>query len=325
MERIYCITVPTPFIVGDVHLYIVENEHGLTMVDAGMKTDEAWESFQTQMAELMLPIENIKRIVLTHQHLDHVGLIHYLPEGIPVYGHEQTDRWLRLEPSFVEEHDRFFLNIFKQSGAPGDLEAQIQKMKEVFYYAEKSSLTGFLKEGDSVPGMPDWVALETPGHSQSHLVFYREKDGVMLGGDHLLSDISPNPLLEPSFIKNEKRPRPLVQYRSSLEKLLQYPLTQVLSGHGDVIEDAHRLVVYRLKRLERKQRQIYDILMGKKMSAFELCQKRYAAVYETQFSLVMSEIIGNLDLLLEDGMIVITEEDGINLYSSKVECVLPVK
>lgn len=59
--------------------------------------------------------------------------------------------------------------------------------------------------------------IETPGHAQSHLSFWDEKNRQMIVGDVLLKHISSNPLLEPPKNQGDARPKPLLEYRNSLE------------------------------------------------------------------------------------------------------------
>ena len=54
-----------------------------------------------------------------------------------------------------------------------------------------------LAEGDALPGHAGWTVMETPGHAQSHIVFWNEENGTMIGGDLVLEKVSSNPLIEP--------------------------------------------------------------------------------------------------------------------------------
>lgn len=73
-ERVYRITVPTPFPVGDVHMYVIAGDR-LTLVDAGVKTEEAWQLFVKQLGEVGYAPEDIEQIVITHHHPDHVACL----------------------------------------------------------------------------------------------------------------------------------------------------------------------------------------------------------------------------------------------------------
>ena len=73
-EKIMKMVLPTPFSVGDVNVYLVKGD-SLTLVDAGVKTEVAWETFKQQLKEVGYEPRDIEQVVLTHHHPDHVGLL----------------------------------------------------------------------------------------------------------------------------------------------------------------------------------------------------------------------------------------------------------
>src|SRR4051812_31399405 len=87
------ITLPTPFPVGNVNVYLIKGER-LTLVDAGVKTEESWSLLSKQMAELNLTPDDIEQVVLTHHHPDHTGMLDFFPESLDVYGHQLNERWI---------------------------------------------------------------------------------------------------------------------------------------------------------------------------------------------------------------------------------------
>src|SRR5690606_27979903 len=98
------------------------------------------------------------------------------------------------------------------------------------------------------------------GHAQSHLSFYRERDGVLLSGDHLLATISSNPVLEPNLIPSSERPKPQLQYNESLRKLLHIDINIAFTGHGPEIQRVHDLIKRRLKRQHERALQVAEKL-----------------------------------------------------------------
>src|SRR5258705_7477844 len=76
---IRCLPVPTPFAVGRVNCYLVEDDP-LTLVDAGPNSATSLTALEAALAEHGRRIEDLERIVITHQHIDHIGLVAILAD-----------------------------------------------------------------------------------------------------------------------------------------------------------------------------------------------------------------------------------------------------
>ncbi|RSK27738.1 MBL fold metallo-hydrolase [Bacillus sp. HMF5848] len=313
MNDVLQITLPTPFAVGDVNVYIIKGER-LTLVDAGVKTEEAWHLFTRGLQEHGYKPEDIEQVVLTHHHPDHVGLLDLLPKGLPVYGHRKGRPWIQQNREFLEYHDEFFEDLFFRFGIDRVFLKGIEQMKRPLHFACKRDLTGELVEGDIIPGLPNWSVLEVPGHAQSHIAFYREQDGTLIGGDHLLGKISSNPLLEPPEHSGDERPMPQVQYNDSLQKLLDYNIQVVYSGHGEPIHNAHSLITHRLKRQDERAQDVLAILKEKPHTVFDVCKQLFPHVYMKQLALTISETVGQLDYLQSKRLVAIDHASGADLY-----------
>ncbi|MEH7124410.1 MBL fold metallo-hydrolase [Bacillus sp. JJ1773] len=290
------LVIPTPFAVGDVNIYAVKGER-LTLVDVGPKTEEAWEALKAQLQDLNLSPEDIDQVVLTHHHPDHAGLLDFFPASMEVYGHRFNERWLMRTDSFLKAHDEFYYDLFPKCGIPDQFFPFISSLKKSLRFSCSRSLTGVLEEGDTPLGLGDWTVIEIPGHAQSHIGLFREKDGVFIGGDHLLAHISPNPLMEPPLPGETKRPKPQLQYNESLKKLRQFPIRLVYSGHGEDIYDPNELIEKRLARQHERAIFIKKWLEQEPLTVFEICQRLFPAVYEREFGLTISETIAQLDYL----------------------------
>ncbi|MBU8879243.1 MBL fold metallo-hydrolase [Bacillus sp. FJAT-29790] len=309
------IVLPTPFAVGDVNVFVVKGDR-LTLVDVGPKTEEAWEALNIQLKDLELTINDIEQVVLTHHHPDHAGLLEFFPSSIDVYGHWLNERWLFRTEAFLKAHDAFYYELFTKLGIPEQYLALIPLLKKSLRYSCNRSLTGELTEGDKPPGLDNWTVIETPGHAQSHIGLFREKDGVYIAGDHLLAHISPNPLLEPPLPGKIERPKPQLQYNESLKKLLPLPIQLVYTGHGDEIYDVNELIEKRLARQHDRAMHVRKWLETEALTVFEICQRLFPAVYERELSLTISETIAQLDYLHSLGEIYINKEQKAFVYTA---------
>ncbi|GGJ94417.1 hydrolase [Lentibacillus kapialis] len=307
-------TIPTPFAVGDVHVYLLKGDT-LSLIDAGVKTKEGWEALKAQLNELGYAPNDIEQIILTHHHPDHVGLIEEFPCAETIAAHQNVDLWLTRNEAYFDQYEKFFRQLFTTSGVPEELIPGSDELHGTLQFAGKGNLTVTLEEGDALPGHEDWHVFETKGHAQSHLSFRREHDGAFIGGDHLLKHISPNPLLEPPIGDTKVRPKPMLQYRGNLVKCQSLNIRTVYPGHGEIFTNAYDLIRARLQRQEQRAHIAYESLMAKAQTPFELCKELFPKQYESQLSLTMSETIGQLDYLEDGGFITKTLSDGSYVYN----------
>ncbi|MCH1624864.1 MBL fold metallo-hydrolase [Fredinandcohnia quinoae] len=312
-QDVFKFTFTTPFPVGDVNAYLIKGDV-LTLVDAGVKTNEAWQSLISQLKELGYVPSDIEQAVITHHHPDHVGLLDYFREDLPIIGHPKNQPWISQDEQFFTSNEQFFVDLFTQLGIEPGFVKYVTDIRKTLRYGCHRSLTTAVVEGDVISGLSEWRIIETPGHAQSHIVLYRERDGLVIGGDQLLAKISPNPLLEPPQFGETVRPKPLLQYNDSLKKLLELDISVVVTGHGDDILHAHELIHKRLGAQKERAYHVLTMIREKPMTAFETCMQLFPKIFAKEPLLTMSETIGQLDFLEELGEIKINVSDGQFIY-----------
>lgn len=311
---VYPIPLPTPFAVGAVNTYLVEDDP-LTLVDTGPDYGTTLIALVRALAERGRRIEDLERIVLTHQHIDHIGLAGILAErsGAEVCSIAPLAPFLADYEARMEAEDAFGERMMLRHGIPREIALVLRAVTaQTRAFGNPVTVTRTLASGDTL-GFADrqWRVLRRPGHSPSDTAFHDEAAGELFVGDHLIAHISSNAVVSRPLSGEEGvRPRPLSVYLDSLRATRELEATITRPGHGEQIED-HRAVIHEhLAGHERRAERIVAILREHgPLTAFEIAQRIWNTVAVTQAFLAFSEVYGHADLLIDRGEVV-EQDDG---------------
>jgi len=224
----------TPFKVGPVNSYVVD-EDPLTLVDCGPRTDEAWDDLVAGLASIGRQPEDVRRLIITHGHVDHWGLAARIValSGAEVWAHERLDLWLRDFEAEWLRRLAYLTLLCTEIGVPaGELLAVNRGVKQVGHFAEAVTPTRLLAAGDTLTlAGRAWTAHYTPGHATGHISLHEPATRTMISGDHLLPDVSSNPVLEAPLLGERERPRMLPLYIESLRQVAGLPTLWVYPGY----------------------------------------------------------------------------------------------
>jgi glyoxylase-like metal-dependent hydrolase (beta-lactamase superfamily II) len=313
---IHALSIPTPFIVGRVNCYLVEDDP-LTLVDTGPNSGTSLTALEAALARHGRRVENLERIVVTHQHMDHIGLLGILAErsGAEVCALDALAPWLAHYSEAMEADDVFAEALMVRNGIPRDMAVVLGPMARSFRaWGGRATVTTPLADGAllSFCGRA-WHVHHRPGHSPSDTVFHDEASGELIAGDHLIKHISSNPLVSRPLdgVEHAERPKALVTYLASLRATREMDLRLVHPGHGDPVEDHRALIDERFVMHERRADKLHGLVAERPRTAHELAQELWGDVAMTQAYLTLSEVLGHVDLLLDDGRVVEEEADGV--------------
>jgi glyoxylase-like metal-dependent hydrolase (beta-lactamase superfamily II) len=207
--------------------YIIEAEEGLTIVDAGVPS--SWESLQDALAQLGRPIGDVRALVLTHAHFDHVGFAERLrkQQGIPVYVHDD-DVPLTRHP-WRYDHERARSRYFVTQLRALPIVATFLRHRAFW----PPPIGAVVRYGDDgvlpVPGRPKVVA--SPGHTLGHCALHLADRDVLFAGDAIVTldpytgRTGPRLVARAATVDSERNLK-------SLDALLATGAKTVLTGHG---------------------------------------------------------------------------------------------
>lgn len=311
--RLHRIELPTPFPVGSVNAYVLTGDP-LTLVDTGPKTPDAQAALAAGISAAGHRLEAIRRILLTHGHVDHCGNAAWLAQrtGAAVYLHA-ADRKKVGGRRWVAAHVKAF---FAQAGAPdGFFKAFLDQVKTLDQYLDPISRPSSLSDGEYLPlGTERLRALHTPGHSAGHVSFYHE-DGVLIAGDLLLNEVSPNPIVE--FTAAGKRIPTLPQYLQSLRRILLLNCETAYPGHGARMENPSGRARELIAHHEQRKDAIAALVRRTPKTLSTISDELYPALDEVNRLLALSEVIGHLDLLAEEKRLAVSRRKGVLSYRVK--------
>ncbi len=317
---IRCLAIPTPFVVGRVNCYLIEDDP-LTLVDAGPNSATSLTALEAALGEHGCKVDELERIVVTHQHIDHIGLVDILAtrSGAEVCALDLLAPWLADYKAQMEANDRFSAEIMLRNGIPQDVVHALRAVTASFRaWGAPAQVTRALAEGELLEfDSRRWRVLHRPGHSPSDTVFFDEGSGEMFGGDHLIKHISSNPLIsKPLGGQASERPRALMIYLDSLRKTRDMELSVVYAGHGEQVEDHSALIDERFKMHKRRAGKLHKLIAERPRNAYELAQAMWGNVAVTQAYLTLSEVLGHVDLLLDEGHVRQEEHDGVAYFEA---------
>ena len=305
-EGIHRLAIPTPFAVGRVNCYLIEDEP-LTLLDTGPNSGKALDELQRQLGDRGHSIDDLELVILTHQHIDHLGLVEIIVEhsGAEVAAIDAAVRRLANFAEDAELDDEFSAELMLRNGIPENVVIALQGVSRSFRaWGSRARVTRPLRDGELLELRDRRLeVMHRPGHSPSDTVFWDASRRILFAADHLLPTISSNPLISRPLDGSGERTQALASYIDSLRRTRELPAAIVLPGHGDPITDHVGLIDERLVKTERRKQKILGLVRERPRTGHEIAQELWGNVAVTQAFLTLSEVIGHLDLLRNDGLV----------------------
>jgi glyoxylase-like metal-dependent hydrolase (beta-lactamase superfamily II) len=236
LPDLFRIEIPLPNNpLRSLNSYLIRNQGRFLMIDTGMNRKECLDPMISSLQELEVDL-NKTDFFITHMHVDHLGLVGELSrENSKIYFNrvEAPLVNLELEKDKAEKHFRELFKFFISNGFPEEeLQRAFADHPGRKYRQKRPQIFSLLKEGDTLNlGNYFFRVIETPGHSPGHMCLYEAEKKILVAGDHILFDITPNITWYPEL------GNPLKSYLASLEKVSTLDINLVLPGHRSISQD----------------------------------------------------------------------------------------
>jgi len=283
-----------------LNAYLIKGSGRNLLIDTGLNRNECLEAMLSGLQQLEVKLEQTD-IFITHLHADHFGLVLKLTTpSTRIY-------FSRPEREIIESWEGFEPMIAYAAGngfPEHELRTALAKHPANRYGSDWVPDMSLLDDGDEIRcGTFRFQCVTTPGHTMGHTCLYDADRRLLVAGDHILDDITPN------IQCWSDGQNPLKHYLTSLDKTARLAVELVLPGHRRLIRD-HRarsaeLKAHHLSRLD----EIRSILQNGALNAYQTASRMawdincesWEQFPVTQKWFATGEALAHLRFLEEDG------------------------
>ncbi|TET10151.1 MAG: MBL fold metallo-hydrolase [Candidatus Thorarchaeota archaeon] len=312
------IEVPTPFPVGSMNCYLIEGSP-LTLIDTGPKTAESLATIKQALLKLSYDMSDIEQILITHGHLDHIGLAaQFVRERERIHG-SPTEVWIHNRDAIAlinyEEHAELYMESFvrliETSGVPKNDAQKLDPKRLIDYYLsirESVPTARSFKDKDCFKtGIGEITAVWVPGHSSGSVCYVCDEQQVIFSGDHILGDISSNPSI--SF--DSSKGISMLTYLESLNYISSREDYIALPGHRNPIFDIKSRIEALRTEYDDKFQKAADSLTSNPQTAYELSRTIYGDYDTNSLVLALAESHDILRILENRNQAKVINQNGV--------------
>jgi glyoxylase-like metal-dependent hydrolase (beta-lactamase superfamily II) len=292
------------------------------LIDGGTSDDETFDAFKADLAQLGLKTSDITNVLVTHNHIDHIGMASRLAaehKDLKVRVHEEE--WYMVSAT-DEEREGFrqtLASVICSWGVPAEV-VELMKEKLVKYLRlgggiSASQVLPYPSKEKFKAGGIELEAIHCPGHTEGLVCLWWPETGNIFSNDHVLEDITPNPTM---YIKPRLGKRcGLADYLNSLSFIEDLPVKRVLPGHGLPFSDLKgRIEEVRGLAHQRRQKLIQNLVVAQEpLNVLELTLKTWGEMDPVSTFLASREAHGFMEMLADEGVVSMEMDGFVNRYT----------
>jgi glyoxylase-like metal-dependent hydrolase (beta-lactamase superfamily II) len=311
------IAIPFPQAGGPTNVYAIETERGLLLFDTGLGTTTSQTTLIEGLARHGHRVEEAELIILSHGHIDHFGNATWVRRRagweIPVYIHS-ADAGKVLEsgmdwPTTLRRNRKYLTML----GMPLEvLEETAEALSPNPNFGDRLSTVNNLYPGTVFQCRH--ISLEVmhmPGHTPGLCCLYDHEHRLFFSADHFLERVSPNPIMDLEAEGTNSSSKPLITYLQSLDRVRALEPKLILPGHGVPFGEPNSVMYSLASFYHRRQTKLLATLERRNLTVYEAMKELFTQEIGFELILMMSETLGNLEVLESRGEVVRETIDGL--------------
>lgn len=315
VEGILWVRLPLPMRLNHVNVYVLDEGDYWTIIDTGMDLASGREAWAALLSG-PLADKPVGRVVLTHHHPDHLGLLGWFADqGAEIWATRlgwTLGRMLQLDHNDLPPPQQIAFR--RLAGMPEDMLAAFAG-ETPFNFSQCTAPIplgyNVIAEGDTIRmGGRDWKVHFGHGHAPDHATFWT--DGIVLAGDQIIPGISSNVGVYPS----EPEANPLHDWLQSCRRFRDLVGDElILPGHKTPFHGG----AFRLTQLIENHEHALDRILGALADGPRTAAQLFTPIFKreiggTQYGLALAESVAHMNYLHQAGRVTRTLSDGAWVY-----------
>ena len=295
---------------GNVNVYLLEENDGYVMIDCGVDGSEYLKLLEMHLNQLGITFNDIKLLVGTHMHIDHIGLSQRLREfDIPFALYKNSIDYL---DEYNDWSIRFkdLIRMAKNEYTPVSFIDDLKSISTPLYAGRLEKPDILLSEGRVKSIKRNLNVVFTPGHDYSEISIYDEKTKIVFSGDHILPRITP-------FIPVQNENSNLLkEFLDSLDKVDHLDHEIIAPGHGNIISNPHKRIEQMKLHHQRRSERILGFLKNEDLTGWEISNKLFPRDLDSlNLRLAFQETLAHLHLLKSQRRVEKNNKNGVNKWA----------
>jgi glyoxylase-like metal-dependent hydrolase (beta-lactamase superfamily II) len=326
ISGLHWIKLPIPmndFNLKHINAYLIRGTEGYLLVDAGFNVDSTFSTLHNYLVKHDLSFSDINQIVVTHAHPDHFGMagrIKKLSGAKLAMHHLESElvlpRYVHME-DLLEQTSR----MLEDNGVP---RAELVKLRDaslkIVPLVVPTPPDISLRDGEIIKtGEFTFRVIWTPGHSSGHICLYEPDKKVLLSGDHILPQITPNVSVHPQSIEN-----PLGRYLAALKEIRRLDIMHTLPGHNEPFDDPTARIDAIIEHHVQRNLEILYALQEGPRNTYQIAREltwgtgsRYQDLPEFHQRMAVFETLAHLEMMTSEGNLDQLPGKGVKYYRQR--------